>query len=232
MVLDSAERDPSFRFSPGQGTQRALGCSLIDTSSVLEALKLRKIPLHEWPEGDDGLSGLVEELATGMSELRWMPSERRLFRRIRLVRMHLRAQFDGTTHDLFEDHQICLTSGEVRRRWKGKLPSETLEQGESPEQGFVRGLREELHMTVRQVRRVRILHAAWRPVIEPGQGRSFPGLETQYYIWDFWAQLPPSLARRQGYIEDHGGRRTFLVWRPDTPAVDESVDALCPSSPA
>lgn len=211
---------PSFPFAPRRGDRLCLGRSLVDTTDVLQVLCERGVKVDYWPDGQEGLSGLVDELTTGRSELRWSPSERRLFRKLRLVRMHLRAKFDGVDHYLFEEKQICLEENQVRRRWKGKLPSETLEQGESPLEGFRRGLMEELHMRPAEARRIRILHQAWRPMVEIGQGRSFPGLETHYYIWDFYANVPPKFARREGYVEDHDDRRTILVWHPDIPADD------------
>ena len=136
---------------------------------------------------------------------------------MRVARFHIVGKIEGVSHQLYEDHQICLETGAERRRWAGKLPSETLEYGEPLAQGFLRGLREELSLTDRQVARARVLHLAHWPIVEKTQGRSFPGLLTQYFLWDCYVMLAARDVHPKGYVEDHDGRRTFFLWHPDVP---------------
>ncbi len=112
---------------------------------------------------------------------------------------------DGRRYRLKEDRQV-FTDGRVRRRDLGFAVSEKLGLGEEPEEGMVRGIREELgiegDVSLKQV-------AADEQTRE---SRSYPGLRSQYTRYLFRVQLNSDQFRPEGYIEKQPDKTTYFVW--------------------
>lgn len=113
---------------------------------------------------------------------------------------------EGERYQLFEEKQV-FKNGEVRER-RHRFVAEKLQFDESPEQGALRGLAEELQISGTDIHLV--------PLFEENRcdtrdSPDYKGIQTSYNTHVFSCEIPKAHYKEQ-YIEDQEGKKTFFSW--------------------
>lgn len=108
---------------------------------------------------------------------------------------------------LHEDRQE-FTDGRIRRRQMPSSVSEKMKFGENPTLSAIRGIKEELGISVRPEQLIK-----QRDLNYNGGSLSYPGLRSKYKGHQFTCYLTDNQFQRGGYIEIQKDKSTFFVWK-------------------
>jgi hypothetical protein len=109
-------------------------------------------------------------------------------------------------YKLIEDKQI-FKDGRIRRRKKDSSVSEKMKIGENPIQSLIRGIDEELGVSLNESQLSRE-----EDLKEEEFSQSFPGLMTRYKGHNFTCFFNDSQYNPKGYIENQKDKSTYFVW--------------------
>ncbi len=109
-------------------------------------------------------------------------------------------------YQLFEEKQV-FKNGQTRERGH-KFVAEKLQSGESPEQGALRGLSEELQISGPDVHVIPLFEENKCDSIESPDYR---GIQTSYNTYVFSCEISDS-HYKNFYVEDQEDKQTFFSW--------------------
>lgn len=113
---------------------------------------------------------------------------------------------DGNLYVLKEDRQE-FNDGRVRRRNMPTSVAEKMIFGESPTVAAIRGLKEELSISVSASQLIKHKELKY-----DGSSMSYPGLKTKYKGHQFTCFLEKSQFNPLGYIEIQKNKKTYFKW--------------------
>ena len=114
--------------------------------------------------------------------------------------------------ELYEDRQVS-PDGTVLRRESFNGIAETLKRNETPRDGAMRCLAEELNFSNPKLYRLSECLGIERR--DPVRSEKWPGLQAQYNRHPFECVIGRNLFRKNGYREcERDGREIFFGWRP------------------
>jgi hypothetical protein len=177
---------------------------------ITQLLKEHGIDTSSWGHGDAKTTAhLAIELLSGESQL--VESENGEILRLVEVACGIIKYIDeaGKTFELAEDRQE-FSDGRVRRRehLKGTSISEKMSVGEEPKEALLRGINEELGIEG-GISIVGEPEVAERLRIS----QSFPGLKSQYRVYNFNVTISEEVYNPAGYKEEQKDKSTYFVWK-------------------
>jgi len=113
--------------------------------------------------------------------------------------------------ELYEDRQV-FDNGHVIKRHNFNGIAETLERDESPRDGAMRCLAQELRFTD-----PRDYHLSGCTTIdhrEPVPSEKWPGIMAAYHRYLFGCVISRRIFRSGGYVESVPGRKIYFKWKP------------------
>ena len=183
--------------------------SINPTSISLEELTRylmdRNIPVDVWGTGSaKTLDHLLKEIRS--KECKLVETEGKLIRTLYVVSADIYYIDTFGAFRLKEERQI-FKGGRTRTRSLESSLSEKIKADENPIDGIIRGINEELNITVSpdQVREIDKLK-------ESRESNSFPGLSTVYNVTRFSCKLNRSQYNHNGYIEVQDDKSVYFVW--------------------
>ena len=131
----------------------------------------------------------------------------KLHRRVDVVKVKCFYTNDqGEKFQLIELKQV-FKNGHIRERGH-KYVAEKLQFGEIPEQGALRGLKEELQLKSEDIK---IISLPDENTFEKSISQSYKGLECSYNMYVFRTEIP-EVDYKEMYIEDQPDKQTFFTW--------------------
>lgn len=112
----------------------------------------------------------------------------------------------GERFQLFEEKQV-FKNGQIRERGH-KFVAEKLRSGESPEQGALRGLAEELQISGPKVHIIPLFE---ENKVDTRESPDYKGIQTTYNSYVFSCEIS-DLHYKNYYIEDQEDKQTFFSW--------------------
>lgn len=113
---------------------------------------------------------------------------------------------DGSRWYLKEFEQI-FTDGRVRKRSMKSSVSEKMKSGEDPLESAVRGVMEELGVSIESSQL-----SDRRDISFNGDSLSYPGLETKYKGYQFTINFTKEQYNPEGYVEVQEDKSTYFKW--------------------
>ena len=148
---------------------------------------------------------LLSEIQSG--ECKIIEDGKTLLREIEFVMCEIFYYEGETLLKLIEEKQV-FNDGRTRIRDKESSVSEKMIIGEDPIESLIRGIEEELGISIEESQ------------IQPEKGiekievsQSFPGLMTKYNGHNFTCFLNKSQYNPKGYIEIQKDKRTYFIWK-------------------
>lgn len=178
-------------------------------------LRARGIDTASWGTGESKTLGhLFEEVCSGESEL-VETKDRKLLRLVRGVGINVFCQTRTGILKLLEEKQV-FADGRIRIRNLSTSIGEKLKPGESPEEGALRALKEELKIYT-EYSFSNFEERNWEV-----KSTSFPGLRTKnnFYITNLF--LKNKDFHKKGYVERQEDKTSYYTWitQPDVPQID------------
>lgn len=178
----------------------------VDLRNLEEYLLDFNIPLDQWGKGyAKTLDHLLSEIQSG--ECKIIEDGKTLLRKIEFVMCEIFYYEGETLLKLIEEKQV-FNDGRTRIRDKESSVSEKMIIGEDPIESLVRGIEEELGISIQESQ------------IRPEKGiekievsQSFPGLMTKYNGHNFTCFLNESQYNPKGYVEIQKDKRTYFIWK-------------------
>ena len=163
------------------------------------------IPLNEWGKG---YAKTIEHLFLEIESEECSLTEENgiLIRNIEFVMCEIFYRKGEKIYKLIEDKQI-FKDGRIRRRKKDSSVSEKMKIGENPIQSLIRGIDEELGVSLNESQLSRE-----EDLKEEEFSQSFPGLMTRYKGHNFTCFFNDSQYNPKGYIENQKDKSTYFVW--------------------
>eukprot|EP00439_Symbiodinium_sp_Y106_P025044 s2920_g3.t1 len=153
-------------------------------------------------EGSKDMEDLVEELNTCQSDLLVMNVRGGMLRRVRLVRLRLLAVIDDNVHALVELNSDAWLR--ARDQKLGKLPYRRMRKRETEEEATTK-LMQELGISVYLFEEELIVPVAKACYAETRTSMSYPGLETEYIVYEStWKVRAQALHRTEEIGLPHG----------------------------
>lgn len=112
----------------------------------------------------------------------------------------------GEKFQLFEEKQV-FKNGQTRERGH-RFVAEKLQPGETPEQGALRGLAEELQISGPEVQ---IMQLFEENKCEMRESLDYKGIQTLYNTYVFTCEISDFHYKNQ-YVEDQEDKQTFFSW--------------------
>ncbi len=178
----------------------------VDLRNLEKYLLDFNIPLDQWGKGyAKTLDHLLSEIQSG--ECKIIEEGNTLLREIEFVMCEIFYYEGETLLKLIEEKQV-FNGGRTRIRDKESSVSEKMIIGEDPIESLIRGIEEELGISIEESQ------------IQPEKGiekievsQSFPGLMTKYNGHNFTCFLNESQYNPKGYIEIQKDKRTYFIWK-------------------
>ena len=177
-----------------------------NTSNLIQLLNSYQIPISEWGKGyAKTIDHLQKEIDN--KECNLVDEDGVLIREIEIVMCEIIYNEEGKTYKLIEEKQIFV-DGRTRTRDKESSMSEKMKIGEDPLQSLIRGIEEELGITIDETQIQK-----QKNVYEDGTSNSFPGLMTRYKGHNFYCELTKEQFNPDGYIETQSDKKTYFKWK-------------------
>ena len=115
--------------------------------------------------------------------------------------------------EIYEDQQVFPDGSVLRRnkQFNGSI-GETLKRSDTPRDGAIRGLAEELHF--RDQTGYDLSDCIGVEHREPVPSEKWPGIKAAYHRYIFECVIARYLFDPQGYVETEGDIRIFFRWKP------------------
>lgn len=173
---------------------------------LTKKLKEYNIPCDKWGTGyAKDIQSLYNELKG--EECAIIDQQGYLVRYIEFVGIKIfYTDQQGNKYELKEDRQV-FKDGRERRRTMQASVSEKMKFGEDPLISAIRGVKEELGITLKdgQLIKHRDLHY-------DGSSHSYPGLKSKYKGHVFNCTITKSQYRPEGYVERQEDKSTYFIW--------------------
>ena len=164
-----------------------------------------KIPIDKWGKGyAKTTEHLLWEIESGECNL--IEKNGYLVREIEFVMCEIYYSEGEKTYKLIEEKQV-FKDGRVRRRDKKSSVSEKMKIGEDPLESLIRGIEEELSISV-DAGQIQIGDKIEKEDISD----SFPGLITKYNGYNFTCFLNKFQYDPTGYQEKQKDKSTYFTW--------------------
>lgn len=179
------------------------------TKSIVELSKNLKdygIPVEEWGTGSaKTIDHLLDELRN--KECIIKKEENSIVRYIEFVGISVfYKEKNGNILYLNEDRQE-FKDGRIRKRKMSSSVSEKMKFGEDPLISAVRGIEEELGISVDMNQLKRIKHLNF-----DGDSLSYPGLKSKYTGHKYTCYITDDQFNPEGYVENQSDKNTFFKW--------------------
>jgi hypothetical protein len=176
-----------------------------ELNALKQKLSAAEIDTSTWGTGEaKQVKDLYEEIKNGETVLT-TDDEGRLLRQVTVCGANVYYIKEGKTYRLKEEKQV-FADGRERRRTVPHSVSEKAKPNEDPNDGIIRGLREELGikgeiaLTPMEISTKRL------------SSRSYPGLQSQYVTHAYEVILTDEQYNPNGYIEVQEDKTTYFVW--------------------
>lgn len=177
----------------------------ISLAELTRYLMDHDIPVDVWGTGPAKTVGhLLKEIKSRECNLIEVDGE--LIREIYMVSVNVFYEDSFGTFKLKEEKQI-FKDGRAKKRSLESSLSEKIKSNEIPVDGIIRGISEELNLSISpdQVREI----AKFK---ESRESNSFPGLSTVYNGTRFSCRLNRNQYNPNGYIEIQEDKTVYFVW--------------------
>jgi hypothetical protein len=180
-----------------------------EKSKIIDLLKKHNIDISSWGSGEaKTINDLVSEIISGESQLTENENGE-IIRFLRAVAAIITfTDSKGKKYQLVEDRQEFV-DGRIRKRERYLITSisEKMMPDEEPKMTLVRGIKEELGISVG-------LNINDEPVAEEKEyvSYNFPGFKSKSKVYTFNVSLDAISYNPDGYIERQPDKTTFFVW--------------------
>ena len=184
---------------------KSINPSSINLEGLSRYLMNHNIPVETWGTGSaKTLDHLLNEIKG--KECKLIEVDGELIRTIYVVSAEIYYMDTFGSFKLKEERQV-FKGGRSRTRSLESSLSEKIKADEIPIDGIIRGMSEELGITVSpdQVREITKFN-------ESRRSNSFPGLSTVYYGTRFSCKLNRNQYKSNGYIEVQKDKTVYFVW--------------------
>jgi hypothetical protein len=178
----------------------------MDIEDLKERLIFAGINISLWGKGEaKTVKDLYREIKNGETEL-VKDKELGLIRRVSICGADIFYSSPlGKEFHLVEEKQV-FSDGRVRVRDWGHAVSEKIKTGETPKEGVLRGIQEEIGVSgdfeIEELEKDSIQR----------ESLSYPGLISQYDRFHYKVNLNKNQFNPEGYIEKNGSITTFFKW--------------------
>lgn len=175
-------------------------------SELTNKLREHSIPIELWGTGESKtVENLLDEIKTGESYIEDVGDY--LIRYIEFIGVTIYYKdVDGNNWILKEDRQE-FKDGRSRRRNIGSSVSEKMLTGEDTITSAIRGIKEELNVTITKDQLERT-----EDVFYDSDSLSYPGLRAKYKGHQFVCHFTHDQFDKRGYIEVQKDKSTFFKW--------------------
>lgn len=178
----------------------------ITVERLSDILLKNEVPIQFWGKGESKtVDSLLHEIINKDSIL--SKKGNYLVRLVEFVGIRvLYKDRQNNTWLLVEDRQE-FNDGRIRRRKMPSSVNEKMKFGEDSLVAAIRGLREELELSVESSQLKK-----HRPLYYNGSSQSYPGLRTEYKGHQYTCYLNESQFKYNGYVEIQDDKSTFFKW--------------------
>ena len=181
-----------------------------EKQKILEILVQHRIPLWEWGTGN--YRSFADFIHYATDDQFILRDGLELIVEVHAAVVVVVYQFKKKWLELYEDRQVS-PDGTVLRRENFNGIAETLKRHETPRDGAIRCLAEELRFCDPALYQLSECLGVERR--EPVPSEKWPGLKAQYNRHMFECVVERRLFRKDGYRErEKDGREIFFGWRP------------------
>lgn len=175
-------------------------------NELISKLNEYSIPINEWgTKNAKTVQHLLNEIKD--KECSIVDEDGKLVRYIEFVGVKVYYDDeDGNKWYLKEFEQI-FKDGRTRRRSMKSSVSEKMKSGEDPLESAVRGVAEELGITVQKEQL-----QDGKDISFNGDSASYPGLQTKYKGYQFTMSLTKEQYNPEGYVEKQSDKSTYFKW--------------------
>jgi hypothetical protein len=161
------------------------------------------VPVDVW-NAFKGIGDLWEEVRSGETIL--VQRGKEVVRQVSVARIFVYYTDDnGQRYQLVETKQV-RKDGNVRERGFDYV-AEKFKASENPQQAALRGVGEELGISISTGLSSRGIST------EERKSPSYPGLKSEYKFHLFELTLDPSQFKEEGYVEDDEKKKTYFEWK-------------------
>lgn len=177
-----------------------------DSDELSNKLKDYGIPIENWGTGyAKNVDSLLDEILN--NECAIIDKGGSIIRYIEFVGVRIfYTDKRGVEYYLIEDKQVFKDNRERRRNMQSSV-SEKMKFGEDPMGAAIRGIKEELDISVNESQLIK-----QRDLGYDSSSNSYPGLKTKYKGHQFTCHLNDTQFKFNGYVEHQKDKSTYFKW--------------------